>query len=120
MDVDISQAYRLSNGIELPAFDPREATAFTLPSGLKVLVLSDSHAESAACSVEIGVGHFSDPAELPGLAHFLEHMLFMGTIQGESGLGLASRRPLCLLSPSLLPSLFVCRPRRELLLRLPL
>lgn len=83
MDVDISQAYRLSNGIELPAFDPREAAAFTLPSGLKCLVLSDPHTESAACSVEIGVGHFSDPAELPGLAHFIEHLAFMGTILRE-------------------------------------
>jgi insulysin len=25
------------------------------------------------------VGHMSDPAETPGLAHFLEHMLFLGT-----------------------------------------
>jgi len=33
----------------------------------------------AACSLLTGVGSFSDPADLPGLAHFLEHMLFMGT-----------------------------------------
>ena len=25
------------------------------------------------------MGHFDDPEEIPGLAHFLEHMLFMGT-----------------------------------------
>eukprot|EP00474_Spongospora_subterranea_P010402 CRZ10860.1 hypothetical protein [Spongospora subterranea] len=29
--------------------------------------------------MEVGVGHFSDPDDLPGLAHFLEHMLFLGT-----------------------------------------
>ena len=25
------------------------------------------------------LGHMSDPQELPGLAHFCEHMLFLGT-----------------------------------------
>ncbi|GMI28984.1 hypothetical protein TeGR_g1917 [Tetraparma gracilis] len=33
----------------------------------------------AAVSLLVGVGSYSDPAHLPGLAHFLEHMLFMGT-----------------------------------------
>jgi len=29
--------------------------------------------------MDVHVGHFSDPASLPGLAHFCEHMLFLGT-----------------------------------------
>ncbi|OWY99758.1 Insulin-degrading enzyme [Phytophthora megakarya] len=29
--------------------------------------------------MDVHVGHQSDPEELPGLAHFLEHMLFLGT-----------------------------------------
>ena len=32
-----------------------------------------------SCVRQVAVGQFSDPDSLPGLAHFLEHMLFMGT-----------------------------------------
>lgn len=35
--------------------------------------------ERAAAALDVHVGHFSDPASLPGLAHFCEHMLFLGT-----------------------------------------
>lgn len=40
--------------------------------------MSYLHNQSAA-AMDVRVGHLSDPAEYPGLAHFLEHMLFMGT-----------------------------------------
>lgn len=33
----------------------------------------------AACGLCVGVGSFSDPPEIQGLAHFLEHMVFMGS-----------------------------------------
>lgn len=29
--------------------------------------------------MSVGVGSFSDPSELQGLSHYLEHMLFMGS-----------------------------------------
>ncbi len=46
---------------------------------MKVLLVSDPEAKVAAASLTIGVGSSSEPEERPGLAHFLEHMLFMGT-----------------------------------------
>ena len=35
----------------------------------------DPEIRFAACSLLCGVGSYSDPSHLPGLAHFLEHML---------------------------------------------
>lgn len=50
-----------------------------LENGLKLLVISDKEAQRAAAAVDVGVGSGSDPDEFLGLAHFLEHMLFLGT-----------------------------------------
>lgn len=44
----------------------------------KVMVISDPNATKAAAAMSVDVGAGSDPADLPGLAHFLEHMLFLG------------------------------------------
>uniref|UniRef100_A0A3Q4N875 Nardilysin a (N-arginine dibasic convertase) n=1 Tax=Neolamprologus brichardi TaxID=32507 RepID=A0A3Q4N875_NEOBR len=39
----------------------------------------DDEDEGSAAALCVGVGSFSDPSDLPGLAHFLEHMVFMGS-----------------------------------------
>ncbi|XP_030040177.2 nardilysin [Manduca sexta] len=33
----------------------------------------------AACALTVGVGSYSDPPDMQGLAHFVEHMVFMGS-----------------------------------------
>ncbi|KAG7175785.1 Nardilysin-like, partial [Homarus americanus] len=40
---------------------------------------ADSTKYLAAASLTVGVGSFEDPPEIPGLMHFLEHMVFMGS-----------------------------------------
>lgn len=59
--------------------DPRAYASIQLPNGLKVLVISDPAADRAAASMNITAGSFHEPDAWPGLAHFLEHMLFLGT-----------------------------------------
>ena len=59
--------------------DDREYRSLALDNGLKVLLIQDAKAEKAAASMNIAAGSLHEPDEWPGLAHFLEHMLFLGT-----------------------------------------
>lgn len=54
----------------LPPTEDREHRYFTLDNGLEVIVVSDPKSEKAAASMDVGVGHLSDPEDLPGCAHF--------------------------------------------------
>lgn len=60
------------------ATDDRIYKAFTLPNGLRALVVSDATASRAAAALDVNAGAFADPPEVPGIAHFCEHMLFLG------------------------------------------
>ena len=46
---------------------------------LRVLLVSDPNTDRAAASLSVLRGYYHEPREYPGLAHFLEHMLFIGT-----------------------------------------
>ncbi len=59
--------------------DQSEYRRFVLDNGLKVLLVSDPRFNKSAAAVHVGVGTLSNPKDRMGLAHFLEHMLFMGT-----------------------------------------
>lgn len=61
------------------AIDKRDYRVLTLPNGLRALLISDPDTDLAAAALNVNVGYFSDPPERAGLAHFLEHMLFLGT-----------------------------------------
>ncbi|CAH8508665.1 unnamed protein product [Heterobilharzia americana] len=59
--------------------DPREYKVMLLRNRMKVLLISDPNADKSAACLSVNIGSLSDPKELPGLAHFCEHMLFLGT-----------------------------------------
>lgn len=57
--------------------DKREYRVVTLANGLTALLVSDPDTDKAAASLDVNVGSFAEPSHALGLAHFLEHMLFM-------------------------------------------
>ena len=63
----------------LPKSDQRLYRSLRLENSLPVLLISDASAERAGATLDLDVGSGSDPWEAQGLAHYLEHMLFLGT-----------------------------------------
>ena len=59
--------------------DHRDYRYLVLQNKLKVLLVSDTKADQAAAALSVYRGSFHEPQDRPGLAHFLEHMLFIGT-----------------------------------------
>ena len=67
--IDIEQA--LNTG--------RNYRAVHLDNKLVALLIHDPKAKKSAAALSVNVGSLENPAEHQGLAHFLEHMMFMGT-----------------------------------------
>ena len=59
--------------------DNREYRYLQLENQLPVLLVSDPNADKAAAALDVAVGSGQDPVTRMGLAHYLEHMLFLGT-----------------------------------------
>ncbi|MBB3045807.1 secreted Zn-dependent insulinase-like peptidase [Litorivivens lipolytica] len=67
------------NNIVLPQTDSRDVRYLRLDNDLQVVLISDPSIDKAAAALDINVGSRHDPRDRQGLAHFLEHMLFLGT-----------------------------------------
>lgn len=59
--------------------DHRQYHYLELANRLRVLLICDPETDKSAASLAVNTGHFDDPADRQGMAHFLEHMLFLGT-----------------------------------------
>ena len=59
--------------------DDREFRFIKLENDLKVILIQDPETTKSYATMHVNVGSALDPDEFPGLAHFLEHMLFLGT-----------------------------------------
>jgi insulysin len=63
----------------VPDIDERPQRLVMLRNGLTCLLVSDMHTLISAAALTVGCGQMDDPSEVQGLAHFLEHMVFLGS-----------------------------------------
>ena len=50
-----------------------------LPNGLRYILISNKDIDKSAVSLDVYIGSADEPREYPGLAHCLEHIIFLGT-----------------------------------------
>lgn len=74
VDASLQQA-----SLHTSELDTRQYRYIELDNGLRAILVSDPDTDKAAASLDVAVGHASDPENREGLAHLLEHMLFLGT-----------------------------------------
>lgn len=56
-----------------------EFSSLSLPNKLDVLLVSDARFKKSSAAMAVAVGSLEDPETAQGMAHYLEHMLFLGT-----------------------------------------
>lgn len=59
--------------------DWREYRPFRLDNGVTCMAVHDQESKVTAVTASVNVGAAADPRELSGLAHFAEHMCFLGS-----------------------------------------
>ena len=65
--------------------DKNDYNLFELPNKLQVLLIQDNNSPEsqgeaiAYASLSVNVGSFNDPKGCYGMAHFTEHMVFLGS-----------------------------------------
>ena len=71
--------HRVTDALEKPDLDDRSYRVIRLPNKLEALLVHDAETDQASASLSVNVGNFSDDDSMPGMAHAVEHLLFMGT-----------------------------------------
>ena len=72
-------AERLTDHLETPALDDRSYRVIRLSNQLEAMLVHDADTDKASAAMDVNVGAFSDREDMPGMAHAVEHLLFMGT-----------------------------------------
>ena len=69
----------MADTMQKPQLDNRSYRVIKLPNELEALLVHDPDTDKASAAMDVNVGSFSDADDMPGMAHAVEHLLFMGT-----------------------------------------
>ena len=75
----MSRLLAVSNSIRKSPSDKRNYRYVKLANKMKCLLVQDTETQKASAALYVGSGSLNDPVGYDGLAHFCEHMLFLGT-----------------------------------------
>ena len=77
----ISQTVPDKNPLKIltPSMKSIETRKLILSNDIEVFLISDADARQSSAAMAVNVGQWNDPEAYPGMAHFCEHMLFMGS-----------------------------------------
>lgn len=70
---------KCSLAILTPSLAKRASSKIVLENALEIYLISDPETHESGAALSVEVGSYYDPDKRPGMAHFVEHMLFMGT-----------------------------------------
>ncbi|KXS19755.1 putative ptr insulinase family/protease III [Gonapodya prolifera JEL478] len=62
-----------------PSLKSRKTAKVILPNGMKAYIISDPQTSMSGAALAVETGSWRDEKQYEGTAHFLEHMLFLGT-----------------------------------------
>ena len=74
-----AQPTRVFNAVKKSSLDPFNYRMIRLPNNLTALLIQDAEAVKSAAALATHTGSMQDPRDWFGIAHFTEHMLFMGS-----------------------------------------
>ncbi|OEH79326.1 putative insulysin [Cyclospora cayetanensis] len=77
--VGLSAVAAFASDILKPEADYRDFRLYQLYNGIRAIAVHHPRSTETGFAVAANAGSLYDPVEIPGLAHFLEHMLFLGT-----------------------------------------
>lgn len=69
----------LDMGILVPKFDKRLFKRMLLPNMIETILIHDPKTKTGSAAISVAVGSNNNPRDIKGLAHLLEHMLFLGS-----------------------------------------
>lgn len=70
---------QMTESIRTPSLQEVKRVKIRLDNGLEAFIVSDPSTPKSGAALSVGVGQQDEPFDQVGLAHFVEHMLFLGT-----------------------------------------